>query len=104
MSSETTNELNALIVSNVGDLEAAAHRLLFEVQHFVTGEMDKLVKKWVSKNKWKGDCDWSESGLWVAPPNWESDVDGWLGQFHLDFDEENTGGDSDFKADEDIFG
>ncbi len=103
MSSEATNELDALIVSNLGDLDAAAHRLWHEIQPHVASEMDKLAKEWVAKNQWKGICDWSESGLWVAPPNWESDEDGWLGKFHLLYGEGDTGGDPTFKPEEDIF-
>jgi hypothetical protein len=82
---------------------AAAHRLWFEIQPRVAGEMDKLAKEWVTNNEWKGNCDWSEKGLWVAPPNWESDEDGWLGKFHLLYYGEDTGGDPTFRAEEDIF-
>lgn len=83
MSSQATNELDALIVSNLGDLDAAAHRLWFEIHSQVASEMDKLAKDWVAKNEWKGDFNWFESGLWVAPPDWESGEDGWLGKFTL---------------------
>jgi hypothetical protein len=100
MSSEATNELDALIVSNLGDLDAAAHRLQFEIQTHVASAMEQLATEWLAKNEWKGVCDWSGEGIWVAPADWESGEDGWLAKFYLDYGEGDTGG---IKPEEDIF-
>src|ERR1700674_4931248 len=103
MSSEAMNELDALIVSNIGDLDAAAHRLWVEIQPHVAREMNKMAEEWVNKNDWRGVFDWFGSGLWVAPPEWESQEDGWCGKFYLDGGEDDSFGKNDFEAEEDIF-
>jgi hypothetical protein len=100
MSSEAMNELDALILSNIGDLEAAAHRLFFGIQSHVARQMDSLAKEWVAKNKWKGSFDWDEKGMWVAPPDWQLSEDGWLGKYHLFYGDEDSGG---YLAKEDLF-
>jgi hypothetical protein len=103
MSSENTNDLDALIIRNLADLDAAVHRLVFEIQPQVEKEINDLGEKWAAKNGWQGVFGWYDDALWVAPPNWDSGEDGWRGKFFLDGGDGDTFGEKRWEPEEDMF-
>lgn len=74
----STDDLDALIVQNLRDLDAAVKRLDFEIQPRVAKTINGIASNWAKQNKWIGGYDWweEEDGdgeLWVAPPEWRSE-------------------------------
>lgn len=62
-------ELDALLVSNLSDLEAV-RRQLEEVQRNVFHEVDTFVEDWATKRGWTGVFDYHDTEMWLAPPTW----------------------------------
>jgi hypothetical protein len=84
MSAEKLDDLDALIIRNLGDLDAASCHLMHKIQPRVEKAIDKFAENWASKHKWKGEFDFSEEGVWIAPPDWQTEEKDWLGTFWLD--------------------
>jgi hypothetical protein len=62
-------ELNALIVANIADLDAAATQL--ERLHVEVGAaLDDLVTKLSGERGWDRYADWNDVAIWVAPKDW----------------------------------
>ena len=62
-------ELDALLISNLSDLEAV-RRQLAEVQHNVFRAVDADVETWATERGWSGVFDYLADALWLAPPTW----------------------------------
>ena len=66
-------ELDRLIVSNFGDLEAAANHIAEELQPSVAEAMDDLLETFFLKGGWAGLANWSDqksANLWLASDDW----------------------------------
>jgi hypothetical protein len=70
MTDHQAEELDALIVQNLHNVDTAAHRLLHFIQPLVAKSLNEIAEKWAKKNKWTGDFDWWESELRLAPAAW----------------------------------
>lgn len=85
-------ELNALIVTNLQDLEGAASHLQNVLQVEIGAAIDELIKTLQSDVAWNGECDWNDDGLWVAPKTWlkpEAGIgDDYLCHFSFEHDED----------------
>ena len=99
MPTNKMEELDALVIRNLDNLDAAAHRLFHEIEPRVRKVINEITEKWAKANNWSGEFDWWEKELWIAPTNWQTD-DGWLGRFFLD-----GGPEEEFKdlPEEDVF-
>lgn len=82
------DEMDALIIRNLGDLDAAASRL----QHFISSRvgraLDNLGSNWLQEHGWDGKCKWNEEDdLWISPKNWKNpnsdSSDPWLAFFEF---------------------
>lgn len=82
MSAEV-EDLDALIIHNLDNLDAAASRLYDVIHQRIGAKINETVAGWANNNKWTGEFDWWKKELWVAPPDWKS-KDGWIGKFFLD--------------------
>jgi hypothetical protein len=101
--SAASDNLDALIVRNLRDLEAATHRFFHHTETRVAKAIDEMVEVWSKTNGWKGQFDWKEEGLWVAPQRWmsdSSDEGDRLAYFELDA---GLGDDFDYNENEDVF-
>lgn len=101
----STDDLDALIVQNLRDLDAAAKRLWFDVQPHIAKTINTIASNWAKKNKWIGAYDWweeehGEGELWVAPPQWKLKDDKLA--FYLDCGPDDEYGDSENPS-EDFF-
>ncbi len=68
----STDDLDALIVRNLRDLDAACKRLEFEIQPRIAKTMNTIVSSWAEQNNWMGRYDWwGEGELWIAPRDWK---------------------------------
>ena len=99
----STDDLDALIVQNLRDLDAATKRLYFEIQPRVAVTINKIASSWAKQNKWIGGYDWwgeedREGELWVAPPEWKPKND--KPAFYLDLGQGDDEGD---KPSDDFF-
>ncbi len=84
MSPEKLNDLDALIVRNLGDVDAACSHLTHKIQPRVKKAIDDFVENWARKYKWEGEFDFNGPDyLWIAPPNWQTEDEEWLGCFYL---------------------
>lgn len=69
-------DLDALIISNLADLDVVVQRLYFEIQPNIGEKIDEMFEHFKDRENWKGkgnfDDDWRmERDLpWLAPPNW----------------------------------
>ena len=104
MAAQDTAALDAFIVRNLRDLEAASHRLVHGIQERIGKDMNRLVAEWAHDNDWEGEFDWLEKDIWVAPKNWRNKKE-WLGRFYLDGGLLNEGAPDSFEWErrEDIF-
>jgi hypothetical protein len=63
------DELDALIIRNLGDLDLAVHRLESEIGDRVGKKIDAIAEAWHSEHGWEGKFSWNdEDDLWLAPP------------------------------------
>jgi hypothetical protein len=81
-------EMDALIVRHIDDLEAATKRLKESIQVEVGAAIDKIIKKWAEENKWFAKLGFNESGAWVAEESWrmpdtEQSADKFFGSFYI---------------------
>lgn len=74
----TEPALNALIVSNIKDLDAAAYHLENALQPEVGAALDQLANRLRDEASWDGESDWDDDGITLAPKTWrlEDGVDG----------------------------
>jgi hypothetical protein len=84
----STDELDALIVRNLDDLDAAAKRLELDIEKRVGKVIDQIAETWARKQGWEGKFDFDLTTLWVAPAEWRSiegkaEADAFLGFFEL---------------------
>jgi len=69
--------LNALIVSNIRDLDAAAYHLTNSLQPEIARALDEVADPLRTEAGWDGEADWNNDGIWLAPMDWRSpDGDG----------------------------
>jgi len=102
-STDTSDELDALIIRNLRDLEGASHRLVHKIEPRVAKAIDGIVKNWASREGWKGEFDFSSDGLWLAPQNWSGKAaapNGYLARYYLDY---GSGDDGKGEPAEDYF-
>ena len=65
------SDLDALLVANIGDLNAAASHVEHVLQVEVAAAIDDLAKKLRSNLGWEGEEDWSgDWSIWAAPKEW----------------------------------
>lgn len=64
-----STELEALLVSNLTDLEAAI-RQLGELDKKVCAEVDGKAEEWAGEVGWTGEYELWDDNLWLAPPAW----------------------------------
>jgi hypothetical protein len=102
----STDELDALIIRNLCDLDAAAKRLEFDIEGRIGKVIDQIAEAWSQKQGWEGKFDFDlNTNLWVAPAEWKSaegkaDADAMLGFFAL---WTGFGDDFDFEVENDYF-
>jgi hypothetical protein len=84
----STEKLDALIVRNLSDLDAAARRLRYDIQARVGKAIDEIAEAWTKKHSWDGVFGFDKDTLKVAPRQWKvSNNQGdeeWLGWFELE--------------------
>ena len=70
--------LNALIVSNIKDLDAAAQHLSITLQAEVGAALDAVADRARGEAGWDGESDWYDDGITLAPKTWrlEGGADG----------------------------
>jgi hypothetical protein len=68
----TAQEMDALIVRHLKDIESASNRLNIEIQKNVGDAIDRIVKEWAGEKKWysTGCVNNEETYLALAPTNW----------------------------------
>ena len=86
-------DLDALLVANIGDLNAAASHLEHVLQVEVAAAIDDLINNLRSNLRWDGEEDWSgDCSIWVAPKDWlKADAgpgDDYNCQFSFEVDDE----------------
>jgi hypothetical protein len=64
-------ELNALIVTNIADLDAAA-RQLGRLEAEVGDALDELVTRLSRERGWDSYAEWNDDEIWVAPRDWRN--------------------------------
>jgi len=68
----STEKLDALIVRNLGDLDAAAKRLAYGIERAVWKAIDDIVENWRARNGWLGASEATADGpIWLAAPEWQ---------------------------------
>ena len=67
----STAELDALIVSNLADLDATVKHLS-RIELTVLATMDEIASSWASENSWNSECNYESSNMWLAPPSWRN--------------------------------
>lgn len=69
----STDEMDALIIKNLGDLDFAAQRLQYHIQTRVGKEIDDIVDEWVEKHGWEGEFEYRhDKDIRLAPKDWKS--------------------------------
>ncbi len=63
-------DLNALIVANIVDLDAAAFHLDNRLQHEIGEALDDVSAKRIGELGWEGVTDWNDDAIWAAPKEW----------------------------------
>lgn len=63
-------DLNALIVANIADLDAASYHLDNRLQHEVGDALNEVAAKRISELGWTGVADWNDDAIWAAPKDW----------------------------------
>jgi len=101
----STDELDALIVRNLSDLDAAAKRLDQDIESRIGKVIDRIAEAWAREQGWEGKFDFEPTTLWVAPTEWRSTEGKAAAEAFLGFFELWTGfGDNfDTKAENDYF-
>ena len=67
----STPEVDALIVENLADLDAAVKHLT-RIEGEVFSAIDKLVTRWAKDNGWKSNFNYLEEEAWIAHSSWIS--------------------------------
>lgn len=63
-------ELDALIVKNIGDLDAAARYLGEDLKPRLGAAMDEVFQTFWRKSDWEGSANWDEDETWIAARDW----------------------------------
>ena len=63
-------DLNALIVANIADLDAAAYHLDNRLQYEVGEALNDVAAKRIGELGWEGLADWNDDAIWAAPKEW----------------------------------
>ena len=85
----STEQLDALIVHHIGDLDAASKRLEYVIQPMVAEKINDTVEKWLVAQGWSGKSKWFPEGeVLMTPPQWRgagaaASTDDDLAFFHL---------------------
>jgi hypothetical protein len=81
----STEKLDALIIRNLSDFDAAAIRLGYEIQSKVGKAIDDLAESWAKRHSWEGKFDFDLNELAIAPPEWKwSNPEERLGYFAIE--------------------
>jgi hypothetical protein len=88
MSPEKRDDLDALIIRNLGDLDAAADHLWRDLEPRIQTVIVDFIEKWAGKREWKGEYDWAQD-IQIGPPDWKTE-EGWRGCFVLDAGPDDT--------------
>ncbi|HEV2081811.1 MAG TPA: hypothetical protein VGR32_05075 [Brevundimonas sp.] len=83
-------ELNALIVANIQDLDAAAHHLDQVLQHSIAEAIDERLEDLIKQAAWDGAPGWNDGDAWVAPKAWhrpDHGADEYSAYFECDVDD-----------------
>ncbi len=85
-----SNELDKLLILNIGDLDEGARR--FELlQHRVAGAVDTLIHEWAAEHGWRSTHTWqAEKDAAVAPAHWVTG-DAWRAWFSFWYRSGDTG-------------
>lgn len=86
--------LNALIVSNIKDLDAAAYHLEITLQAEVAAALDAVADRVRGEAGWDGASDWFDDAITIAPKTWRLEGEaegGHKAQFELDHDDDALG-------------
>ncbi|MBW8319862.1 MAG: hypothetical protein K0M49_16985 [Arenimonas sp.] len=85
-----SNELDKLLILNIGDLDEGARR--FELlQNRVAEEIDRLVQEWATRQGWRSTPSWRDKeDAAVAPHHWVAG-DSWQAWFGLEYRSGDTG-------------
>jgi hypothetical protein len=67
MTAMDASQLDSMIVRNLGDLDAAAHRIL-QIERRIWRDLGDLVEAWATRAGWKWYAEVDE--VWVAPGEW----------------------------------
>lgn len=87
-------ELNALIVANIQDLDAAAHHLDQELQHLIADAIDERLGDLIKEAAWHGEPGWNDETAWTAPKAWhrpDRGEDEYSAYFEFDVDDRKLG-------------
>ncbi|MBD2745798.1 hypothetical protein IC232_03715 [Microvirga sp. BT688] len=84
----SSNQMDALIVRHLSDIDAAARRLSYELEAKVGKAIDVLIEEWAEKSGWEGSFSWDQVDLYFYPKEWEyteegSDEPSQYGYFYL---------------------
>lgn len=93
-------ELNALIVTNLRDLEGAASHVGNVLQKEIGAAIDDLVKALKSDAGWDGNVNWDNDEIWIAPKTWMRPDEGAGDRYHCQYSFE---ADDEAKSDLDHF-
>lgn len=83
-------ELNALIVANIQDLDAAAHHLDKVLQHSIADAIDECLGDLIKKAAWHGEPGWNDETAWLAHTAWQRPDQGedeYSAYFEFDIDD-----------------
>lgn len=74
----STEQLDALIIRNIADLDATARRI-GAIEARIFSEIGEKVENWANEQGWLSGPDPDE--IWCAPPEWKNDedYDAWFG-------------------------
>jgi hypothetical protein len=65
--------VNALIVRHLGDIDAAARQVEYDLQPNVAKSLNEIVKAWAESRKWEHEAKWFHDGeTYVAPACWKN--------------------------------
>lgn len=84
---EVKRKLDALIVRNVGDLEASLRRALTQIDSALNGAAWDALKATLGERDWHFEDDREPDDRWFAPRQWldkEGDADPWFRLMPLD--------------------
>jgi hypothetical protein len=66
----SVQEMDALIVRHLKDIESASSRLQKEIQKNVGKVIDDVIESWSQARDWILERNFDEASTWIAPKNW----------------------------------